>query len=314
MKLLKLSSILPTLPAAALLASCSSHPAIEPREFASPEEAARALVASVEKGARPEVMAVLGSDAEEVIDSGDPVADASARTWFLDRYREKNHLERVSESEAVLHVGTGDWPFPIPIARTDGGGWVFDTAAGKEEILDRRIGKNELDAIQTCLAIVDAQQEYARVDRDGDGLHAYAEMFLSTPGKRDGLFWESGVGEPASPLGPLVAEAASEGYGLQSGKREPYHGYFYRILKAQGPDAAGGAYDYVVHGTLIGGFAVVAYPAEYGSSGIMTFLTNHDGVIFQKDLGDDTAAAAEKLAVFNPDATWSKVASSEVGE
>ena len=174
-----------------------------------------------------------------MVASGDAVADASAREWFVERYREKNHLERVSASEAVLHVGAGDWPFPIPIAKTDSGGWVFDVAAGKEEILDRRIGKNELAAIQTCLAIVDAQREYARLDRDGDGLNEYAGKFLSTPGKKDGLYWEAKEGESPSPLGPLVAEATGEGYQPLAGKREPYHGYFYRGLKAQGADAPG---------------------------------------------------------------------------
>ena len=296
--------------AAGLLVSCSSPEVIEPRVFATPEEASRTLVDAAEKGDTKALVQVLGGEAEEVIHSGDPVEDEDARAQFVKLYREKNRVQTVSDSEAVLHVGADDWPFPIPIVKEEGGGWVFDVAAGKEEILDRRVGKNELDTIQTCLAIVDAQREYVRIDPDQDGVLEYAGRILSSPGKKDGLFWKTGEGEEESPLGPLVAIASAEGAGRRA-PGDPYHGYFYRVITAQGADAPGGAYDYDVKGNLVGGFALIAWPAEYGSSGVMTFITNHDGVVYQKDLGDDTEAEVEKIKAFNPDRTWMKVEAPE---
>jgi len=298
--------------AAGLLVSCSSPEVIEPRVFATPEEASRTLVDAAEKGDTKALVQVLGGEAEEVIHSGDPVEDEDARAQFVKLYREKNRVQTVSDSEAVLHVGADDWPFPIPIVKEEGGGWVFDVAAGKEEILDRRVGKNELDTIQTCLAIVDAQREYVRIDPDQDGVLEYAGRILSSPGKKDGLFWKTGEGEEESPLGPLVAIASAEGAGRRA-VGDPYHGYFYRLITAQGADAPGGAYDYDVKGNLVGGFALIAWPAEYGSSGVMTFITNHDGVVYQKDLGDDTEAEVAKITVFNPDRTWMKVEAPEAG-
>ena len=298
--------------AAGLLVSCSSPEVIEPRVFATPEEASRTLVDAAEKGDTKALVQVLGGEAEEVIHSGDPVEDEDARAQFVKLYREKNRVQTVSDSEAVLHVGADDWPFPIPIVKEEGGGWVFDVAAGKEEILDRRVGKNELDTIQTCLAIVDAQREYVRIDPDQDGVLEYAGRILSSPGKKDGLFWKTGEGEEESPLGPLVAIASAEGAGRRA-PGDPYHGYFYRVITAQGADAPGGAYDYDVKGNLVGGFALIAWPAEYGSSGVMTFITNHDGVVYQKDLGDDTEAEVAKITVFNPDRTWMKVEAPEAG-
>ena len=298
--------------AAGFLVSCSSPEVIEPRVFATPEEASRTLVDAAEKGDTKALVQVLGGEAEEVIHSGDPVEDEDARAQFVKLYREKNRVQTVSDSEAVLHVGADDWPFPIPIVKEEGGGWVFDVAAGKEEILDRRVGKNELDTIQTCLAIVDAQREYVRIDPDQDGVLEYAGRILSSPGKKDGLFWKTGEGEEESPLGPLVAIASAEGAGRRA-VGDPYHGYFYRLITAQGADAPGGAYDYDVKGNLVGGFALIAWPAEYGSSGVMTFITNHDGVVYQKDLGDDTEAEVAKITVFNPDRTWMKVEAPEAG-
>ena len=298
--------------AAAFLASCSSPETIEPRVFATPEEASRSLVDAAEKGDPAAIIQVLGGEAEEVIHSGDAVEDEDARARFVKLYKEKNRVETVADGEAVLHVGADDWPFPIPIVKEEGGGWVFDVAAGKEEIIDRRVGKNELDTIQTCLAIVDAQREYVRMDPDQDGVHEYASRILSTPGRKDGLYWEARAGEEESPLGPLVAEATAEGAGRRA-IGDPYHGYFYRLIAAQGADAAGGAYDYDVKGNLVGGFALIAWPAEYDSSGVMTFITNHDGVVYQKDLGDDTEAEVEKMKTFNPDRTWMKVEAPEPG-
>jgi len=195
---------------------------------------------------------------------------------------------------------------PIPLVKSDGG-WRFDTQQGEKEILARRIGRNEMAAIQVCLAIVDAEREYATLDLDSDGIPEYAPKFVSAPGKRDGLYWQTKTDDPLSPLGPLLATATQEGY-TRSASRPlaPYHGYFYRILTRQGKDAPGGAYDYFVNGKMIGGFAVIAYPARYGASGVMSFIVNHDGVVYEKDLGKNTAAIASKMTTFNPDASWKR--------
>jgi hypothetical protein len=201
-------------------------------------------------------------------------------------------------------VGINDWPFPIPIVKF-GKNWRFDTKLGKEEILSRRIGRNELAAIQTCLAIVDAQREFATMDREGDGLLKYAQKFHSDKGKMDGLYWESAPGEKPSPLGPLVAVAQSKGYRKEE-KPAPYNGYFFRMLTAQGKDARGGAYGYLVKGKMVGGFALIAYPASYGASGVKTFIVNHEGVVYEKDLGPKTTEKAKSMKDFNPDKTWEK--------
>ena len=214
------------------------------------------------------------------------------------------------DGDTVLQVGADDWPFPIPLVKSDGG-WRFDTAAGKDEILDRRIGANELSAIQACLAYVDAQREYYQRNPDHASLLHYAQKLASTPGKRDGLYCDTKPGEEESPLGTHFARAWANGYAAP-GKGAPYHGYYFRLLTAQGPDAAGGAYDYLAHGELIGGFALVGYPAKWDNSGVMTFPVNHDGVVFENDLGPDTAAAAKAIKTFNPDDTWKRVDSSAV--
>jgi hypothetical protein len=212
-----------------------------------------------------------------------------------------------------LIVGKNEWPFAIPLVQKNGR-WIFDTAAGKEEILNRRIGRDELDTIQTMLAIVDAQREYARETYE-NGVREYAQKFASDPGTKNGLFWEAKEGEAASPLGPLIAEAREEGYfAKQSGGPVPYHGYYYRMLTGQGEHAEEGAYSYIVNGKMIGGFAVVAYPADYGNSGVMTFIVNHDGVVYQEDLGPDTEQEAMAMKLFDPDKTWTKVKdTSEIG-
>ena len=275
------------------------------RRFASLEEASNALVAALRTGDQKALLAVLGEDGKGLISSGDPVADRRIRERFVAEYDEQHRFEAGS-GKVVLVVGRDDFPFAIPIV-PDGPWWRFDTAAGREEILNRRIGQNELHAIQVALAYVDAQREYYARDPDGDGLLHYARTFASSPGKRDGLYWPTNPGEPPSPLGPLVARARSEGYSKRSPNPVAYWGYYYRILTAQGKDAPGGAYDYLAHGRLMGGFALVAYPAQYGVSGVMTFIVNHDGVVYQKDLGPRTAVMARAMTAFNPDSTWKKI-------
>jgi hypothetical protein len=275
------------------------------RGFASPEDAVAALVAAVKANDKKALIDILGSEGRSLIDSGDAVADRNARQRFVAEY-ESAHRLAAGGGKVILHVGQDDYPFPIPLV-PDGILWRFDTRAGKDEILTRRIGKNELNAIQTCLAYVDAQREYYSEDRNADGVREYATRFASTPGRHDGLFWKTKPGEQLSPLGPLVAAARGEGYRRgKAGSPVPYHGYFYRILTAQGPGATGGAYDYIAHGRMIGGFALVAFPAQYGVSGVMTFIVNHEGVVYEKDLGPDTTSIARGMKLFNPDSSWKK--------
>jgi hypothetical protein len=278
-------------------------PASAQRAFQTPEEAATALADGIKSGTTREMMKVLGSDAEGIIFSGDEVADSEARQRFVGAYDAK-HKVTIEGDRATLVMGNDDFPFPIPLVRQKSG-WKFDTAAGRLEILYRRIGRNELDAIQTCLAYVDAQNEYADKDRTGAGAGVYAERIVSAAGKKDGLYWPPSDGE-ASPLGAFVAQASAEGYKAGEG-RAPYHGYFYRILTRQGPNAPGGTLNYVVKGKMIGGFALVAYPAAYGNSGVMTFLVNHSGTVYQKDLGDYTMTLVKRMGWFDPDQTWKKV-------
>jgi hypothetical protein len=281
------------------------------RSFASPQEAVEALAAAVgADDAAAQLVRVLGPHSADLVSSGDPVADTRGRERFLSSFGKANRIEMDGADRAVLIIGEKSWPFPIPIVRA-GDGWRFDTEAGAEEILDRRVGRNELNAIEVSRATVDAQLEYASADRNGDGILEYASRFRSTPGRNDGLYWPAAADEPPSPMGPLMASAQAAGYWLEDTRgiqHEPYHGYYYRILLRQGPDAPGGAYEYVVKERMIGGFALVAFPAKYGASGIMTFVVNHDGVVYQKDLGPDTGTIAEALSEFNPDPSWAPVA------
>ena len=281
--------------------------AVKQKGFATPEEAVNAFAAAMRSNDEKELLSIFGAAGKELISSGDPVRDKNRREKFVSDYDRKNRIAPEG-SRMVLIVGEKDWPFPIPLVkRADQ--WFFDTKAGKEEILNRRVGENELSTIQTLLAVVDAQREYAMHDRDNDGIREYAENFGSDPGKRNGLYWKTNPGEEPSPLGELVADARAEGYtrtGPQQGPI-PFHGYYFRMLKKQGKHASGGAFDYTVKNKMIGGFAVVAYPAAYGSSGVMTFMVNHEGVVYQKDLGKDTAKAAKAMASFDPDKTWRKV-------
>lgn len=284
----------------ALILLTSSAPAQQ--VYPSAEEAAAALAAAVRTGAKAEMLRVLGKGAESIVESGDKVDDAETRERFLSAYDAGHSIKTVGDKSATLLVGTDDFPFPIPLAHK-GNGWGFDAAAGRQEVLARRIGRNELAAIQVCMAFVDAENDYADKDRTGNGAGIYAQRIVSSPGKKDGLFWPDD--SDPSPLGELAARAAAEGY--RAGEAgSPYHGYYYRILKGQGSHAAGGALSYVVGNKMIGGFALIAYPAEYGNSGVMTFMVNHAGVVYQKDLGERTAEIASRINRFDPDRSWQK--------
>jgi len=279
----------------------------EQKSFASPEDAVKALVEALRVNDTKALADLFGPESEDLVSSGDPVADQERRKQFVYFYELKHGMEKVAADKVFLHIGHDEWPFPIPVVKTDKG-WQFDSDEGREEIIARRIGRNELSAIQVCLAYVDAQREYALKDRDGDGLLAYAQQFRSDPGKKNGLYWSETEFKEQSPLGPLMVAAETAGHDLKAvgGEPTPFYGYYYRILKAQGKHAPGGAWDYVVKGKMIGGFALVAYPAEYGASGIMTFIVNHDGVVYQKDLGEDTEKIAKAMTAFDPDGTWKK--------
>jgi hypothetical protein len=297
----------PAAPAAEKAAApAKTAPAAAQRKFATPEEAAKALADAVRAADVNALLAVVGPSSKSWIFTGDSVADANGWKRFLAAYDEKKAFERKGDANAVLTVGKDDWPFPAPLVKK-GTQWSFDAEAGREELLNRRVGRNELDTIQTLLAIVDAQREYAATDPDKNGYADYARRFISSTGKKDGLYWPDEAGGKLSPLGPLVATAALEGYGKPKGtEKQPYHGYHYRLLTSQGKDAPGGAYDYLVGDKLLGGFGVVAYPSNYGSSGVVTFVVNHEGVVFEKDLGKQTSAMAAAMTRFNPDATWRK--------
>jgi hypothetical protein len=274
------------------------------KTFETPEAAVEALIKAVRDQNEKELIVIFGPGSETLVSSGDAVDDRERREEFALLCGEKRRLETTGDRIVILHVGNTDWPFPIPIIKT-GERWSFDTERGREEIIYRRIGENELGTIKTCLAIVDAQREYAALDRDVDGLLEYAQKLHSTEGKMDGLYWEVKPGEKPSPLGPLVAQARSEGY-IPGEKPKPYNGYFFRTLTAQGKNAKGGAYNYLAKGKMVGGFAVVAYPATYAVSGVKTFIVNHEGVVYEKDLGPKTAKLAKSMKAFNPDKTWEK--------
>ena len=288
---------LPGLMASALLGSA----ALAQQSFSTPEDAAAALAAAVKSGPR-DILKVLGRDADEIVSSGDEVADIDIRQRFTSMYDTRHSIKAEGNKTATLMLGPDDFPFPIPLVNSRTG-WEFDTDKGRIEVLYRRIGRNELDAIQTALAYVDAQNDYADKDR-GEGAGVYAQRIVSTPGKKDGLFWRDD--SDPSPLGALAAQASAEGYKTSEGAA-PYHGYYFRILKGQGPDAPGGALNYVVKGKMIGGFGLIAYPAEYGNSGVMTFMVNHAGTVYQKDLGKRTEAIARRIGLFDPDQTWKKI-------
>ena len=274
------------------------------KRFPSPEEAVKSLVAAVRTNDTKEMMAILGPGSREVISSGDDMADRVGREKFLKAYDRKNRLQEQSPSRMTLCIGEDDWPMPVPIVKK-GTKWVFDIRQGKQEILNRRVGRNELRVMDVLHAYVDAQHEYASKNCNGTGLVEFAQRIVSRAGKHDGLYWEAKNGEEQSPLGPLVAQAAKEGYA--NPELNPFHGYYFRVLKGQGKHAKGGTYNYVVKDKMILGFGLVAYPAEYGNSGVMTFIVNQEGVIYQKNLGKDTRRKAEAMKVFDPDKSWTMV-------
>jgi hypothetical protein len=277
---------------------------ITQRTFSSAEKAVKSLVAAVRADDEKEMIAILGPGSLELISSGDEAADRTGREKFARAYDQMNKIEQISEDIAIVHIGTDDWTLPIPLAKM-ADLWFFDTDKGKNEMLNRRIGRNELHVIDVLDAYVDAQHEYATRDCRGEGKVEFAQRLISSEGKRDGLYWEAGQGEEESPLGPLVAKAAREGYA--NPYLQPFHGYFFRILKSQGKHANGGAYSYIVNDKMILGFAIIAYPAEYGNSGVMTFIVNQDGIVYQKNLGKKTKRIAETMKTFDPDGTWKKV-------
>lgn len=276
--------------------------------FTSPEEAVNALVAAVKEDNNEKIIRILGNEAKHLLDSGDKVEDDADRSHFLKAYEEGHKLEKSNDTKFILAIGKNGWPFPIPIIK-ENNNWYFDTKMAAQEILNRRIGRNELFTIQSLLAYVEAQQEYYVTNPEKDKQLSYADKVLSSPTKRDGLYYPVEKGEPLSPLGELFAKAQQSGY-LKNDKqteREAYHGYYYRILKSQGPNAPGGAADYVVKGKMLSGHAMIAWPDEYGNSGIMTFIVNQDGKIYQKDLGPDTDKLVPKIMKYDPDKTWKEI-------
>jgi hypothetical protein len=301
-RLLRCASILPLTLAAAL--PLSAQATSGQKTFANPNEAVLALAAAVRTGDQGQLQAVLGPASKDLVSSGDSVADKNSRESFLKMYTAKHSLSTDAPGYKTLVVGTSDWPMPIPIVR-DGTAWYFDSNRGRDEILHRRIGNNELGAIAVCEGYVRAQKDYAAKPHDGKAAGTYAQKISSSPGKQDGLYWPVAAGQQQSPLGPSIAAAEAEGY--NGSDKGPYHGYIYKLLKAQGADAPGGAKSYLDNGKLSRGFALIAYPATYGVSGIMTFMVNQDGIIYQKDFGDDTANAVPKLTTYNPDQSWTPV-------
>jgi len=276
------------------------------KTFNTCEEASVALFVAVEKDDQSALLEILGPAATEIISCGDQAEDRSSRQQFVKKYKEMHRLVRESDGTTTLYVGAENWPTPIPLVHK-GNRWYFDTAASRKEILFRRIGKNELETVAVCRELVDAQNEYHSEPHDGDGVKQYAPRFRSEDGKRNGLYWKISGGEPESPVGPLLTLASGEEYAKETTQPRPFHGYYYRILTSQGRQAPGGARSYLVRGKMTGGFAFVAYPAEYRSSGVMTFIVNQDGVVYQKDLGARTAVRAKAMTRYASDATWKKV-------
>jgi hypothetical protein len=292
---------------AALAAGCSPQPEAH-TSFATADEAVTALVAAIEKGDPATLGKLLGPGSEEIISSGDPVADKADRDAFVAAYREKHELVADGDGRRILQVGAADWPSPVPVVQRDGR-WYLDGAEGADEVIYRRVGENELGAIAVARGFREAQFEYAAEARDGNPPGVYAQKLFSDPDRQNGLYWPTTEGEPPSPAGPFIASAGAEGYRAGAeGQRVPYHGYYYRSLYGQGSSANGGAMNYFSDGLLTGGFALIAWPADYGASGVMTFMINQDGVVFQKDLGEDTARIVEQIQDFDPDGSWQPLA------
>jgi len=274
--------------------------------FSSPKQAMDTLIAANRKDDKDALLKIFGPQASELLNSGDPVADKESRKRFVAAYDAGHRLESNGSNEEIMVVGREEWPAPIPIVKRDGR-WYFDTEVGEQEIINRRIGHNELSVIKTCKAYVQAQKEFAAGHPLGKGHFEYAQKIFSTPGKHDGLYWPVKSGEKESPLGPLIAEAQEEGYLSTPHRHQPYHGYYYKILRQQGPHAKGGTKPYIVKGHMTGGFALLAFPAKYGDSGIMTFIVNQNGVVYQQDLGDNTPEAVKNITEFDPDGDWKRL-------
>lgn len=290
------------------LAACKTADKPSITAFSSPDDAGNALLTAAKAGDQNALLAIFGPDSKAVLFSGDPVQDKNAATAFVTRYGAMHRWRNMPDGSQILLVGADNFPFPIPLKKNASGQWFFDTNAGKEEVLNRRIGRNELAVIDVCDAVADAQADYFSKPHDGDNTKQYAAKFISDPGKQNGLYWKAADGQPASPLGPLAAYATSEGYTAKPDAHVPFHGYYFHMLTGQTDKAPGGAKDYMVDGKMVGGFAFVAYPAEYGNSGIMTFIINQDGVLLQKDLGKTTTETASAMTKFDPDSNWKIVA------
>jgi len=288
-----------------LIASCHKSEQSSIKAFATPDDAANAVITAIKAGDHDTLLAIFGPDSQDLISSGDPVQDKNAGAAFVDRYGVMHRWRKIQDGSQVLVVGADNFPFPIPLKKNNDGQWYFDTAAGKDEILNRRVGRNELATIAACSTLVEAQAEY--LSQKHGGVKQYAQKFISDSGQQNGLYWPEVQGQPKSPLGPLAANAATEGYKADPNHHQPFHGYYFVMLDKQGPNAPGGAKDYLVNGKMTGGFAVVAYPAKYGDSGIMTFVVDKDGVILQKDLGATTQEIASAMTAFDPDKTWTIV-------
>jgi hypothetical protein len=288
-----------------VLAACTKTPSV--KAFASPEDAGNGLLEAAKSGDPNAVLAVFGPESKDVIFSGDAVQDKTTVEAFVAAYGVMHRWRKMPDGAQILLIGADNFAFPIPLKKNGAGQWFFDAAAGKDEILARRIGRNELAVIDVCGALADAQAEYfSQTHSDGSAQH-YALKFISDTGKQNGLYWESPEDQPKSPLGPLVAFATDEGYNVKPNSHAPFHGYYFHMLNRQGSHAPGGAKDYVVDGKMASGFAFVAYPAEYGNSGVMTFIINQDGVLLQKDLGKTTKETATSMTEFDPDQSWSEV-------
>jgi hypothetical protein len=288
-------------------AACNKAQKPSLKVFASPDDAGNALLEAAKSGDQNAVLAIFGPDSKEIIFSGDPVQDKATVDAFVAAYGTMHRWRKMPDEAQVLLIGGDNFAFPIPLKKNGAGQWFFDTAAGKDEILARRIGRNELAVIDICGALAGAQAEYFSQRHDDGGTKQYAPKFISDAGKQNGLYWQSAEGQPRSPLGPLAAFATDEGYNVKPDSHEPFHGYYFHMLDGQGSNAPGGARSYVVDGKMVGGFAFVAYPAEYRNSGVMTFIINQDGVLLQKDLGATTTATAAAMTEFDPDASWSQV-------
>jgi Protein of unknown function (DUF2950) len=274
------------------------------RTFSSPEDAGEAIASAIKSGDANQIPDLMGPGSKEVILSGDSVADQNAANAFARRYAEMHRWRKMPDGSMMLLIGADNFPFAIPLKENSGGKWYFDLAAGQDELLSRRIGGNELDTVTTCLAVVDAQRDYMSQVHEGSTTRQYALKFISDEGKQNGLYWKSPDSGPDSPLGPLAAFASSEGYKANPNAHTAFHGYYFKMLSAQGSHAPGGQKNYIVNGNMTGGFAVVAYPAVYGNSGIVTFMVNQDGVVLEKDLGKDTTAVASGMTTFDPDSSW----------